>query len=198
VGADPATFRFYLGRFAKDRKHCYCGTSLLRGANPAAFRALNYTFAADHQFVWTLGGKVKDADATSFVACDDGFVELGQGSRAPHSFGKDKQRVYYYDFDGRPNWVRKASADSFVSLNDGYFGKDANLVFCGRAMLPKASVDCWQKVGGYYSRDDVRVYYLNRRLPDADPESFEFIGPEEQLARDKRRLYRRDEIAGWH
>jgi len=197
-GADPTTFRFYLGGFAKDHQHCYCYSSRLRDANPSTFRALNYTYAADDKFVWTIAGRVKDADAESFVACDDGFIELGLGLRAPHSFGKDKQRVYYYDFDGKPNWVRKASADSFVSLNDGYFGKDANFAFIGRAMIPRANVESWEKVGGYYSKDDKRVYYRNRTLRDADPDTFIFLGPEEQLARDKRHLYRRDEIVGWH
>ncbi len=170
----------------------------MRNARPSTFRALNYTYTTDGQFVWTIGGKIKDADAESFVVCDDGCNDLGMGHRAPYGFGKDKERVYYYNFDGKPNWVRKASADSFVSMNDGRFGKDAHFVFCGCAMLPKANVGCWKKVGGFYSKDDEQVYYLNRRLRDADAESFEFIGPAEQLARDKRRLYRRDEIVGWH
>jgi hypothetical protein len=198
AGAEPETFRFYLGDFAKDRRRCYCCTSVLRGANPTAFRALNYTYAADNQFVWTKGGKIKDAEARSFVACDDGYIELGLGLRAPYGFGKDNERVYYYDFDGKANWVRKASSDSFVSLNDGYFGKDANFAFFGRAMISKANVECWEKVDGYYSKDDKRVYYRNCILRDADPNTFVFLDPKEQLARDKRHLYRRHEIVGWH
>src|SRR6185436_9690370 len=114
------------------------------------------TYATDGQFVWTMGGRIKEADAQSFVVCDDGVHDLGHGTRVPHGFGKDKDRVFYYDFDGKPNWVRKATPKSFVSLNDGYFGKDEQFVFCGAVTLPKANVEHWSKIAGHYSRDDTR------------------------------------------
>ena len=106
-GADIASFRFYLGAFAKDRKHCYCTSSKLTGGNGATFRALNYTYATDGKFVWALGGRIKEADAESFVVCDDGSYDLGGGTRVPYGFGKDKDRVFYYDYDGKPNWADK-------------------------------------------------------------------------------------------
>src|SRR4026207_1919260 len=62
-GADIASFRFYLGAFAKDRKHCYCTSSRLAGGNGPTFRALNFTYATDGQFVWTVGGPVKEGGA---------------------------------------------------------------------------------------------------------------------------------------
>jgi len=199
-GADIASFRFYLGAFAKDRKHCYCTSSRLAGGNGPTFRALNFTYATDGQFVWTMGGQVKEADASSFVVCDDGAHDLGQDTLVPYGFGKDKDRVFYYDFDGKPNWVRKADPKTFVSLNDGYFGKDENFVFCGAATLPKATVQHWNKIGGYYSRDDARVYYFNRQIKDADIDSFEIVQPTDpslhfvQLAKDKNRYYHNDNI----
>ncbi len=178
-GVDIESFRFFLGSFAKDRKNCYCASSKLAGGNGATFRALNFTYATDGQFVWTIGGKIKEADAESFVVCDDGVHYLGVGSRVPsrvpYGFGKDKARVYYYDFNGKPNWVRKADPASFVSLNDAHFGRDDNFVFCGAATIPKAKVQHWRKIGGYYSKDDVRVFYFNREIKDADYESFEVV-----------------------
>src|SRR5262245_40374077 len=50
-GADVPSFRFYLGAFAKDRTHCYCTSSRLAVGNAATFRALNYTYATDGNFV---------------------------------------------------------------------------------------------------------------------------------------------------
>lgn len=196
-GADIESFRFYLGSFAKDRKHCYCTSTRLGGGNGATFRALNYTYAADGQFVWTMGGKIKDADADSFVVCDDGVYELGGGSRAPYGFGKDKNRVYYYDSNGKPNWVRKASPASFVSLNDGHFGRDDNFIFCGAATLPKAKVENWRKIGGNYSKDDARIYYFNRPIREADYGSFEVASTGRswiQLAKDNSHFYHNDRV----
>ena len=194
-GADASTFRFYLGAFGKDQNACYCCHSKLTGGNSSTFRALNYAYATDGQYVWTLGGKLKDVDAESFVVCDDGVYHLGEGLRAPHGFGKDRQRVFYYDFDGKPNWVRKASPASFLSLNDGYFGKDSDFVFCGAATLPKATVAEWQKIGKFYSKDNSRVYFLNRQIRDADIDTFEVIPATRDwihLARDKDHFYEND------
>lgn len=196
-GADIETFSYYLGDFAKDSKHCYCTNSRLAGGQGATFRTLNYTYATDGISVWTLGGKIKDADAESFVVCDDGVLYHDINTPVPYGFGKDKQRVYYYNYRGKPNWVRKASSASFVSLNDGYFGKDDSFVFCGAVTLPKAKVEHWRKIGGHYSKDDARVFYFNRQIRDADQESFEFVPTKRnyvQLAKDKHRFYSNDDV----
>lgn len=199
-GADADSFRFYLGSFAKDRKHCYCTFSRLAGGNAATFRALNYTYATDGQSVWTLGGRIKDADAESFIVCDDGSYDIGRNLRVPHGFGKDKDRVFFYDYDGKPNWVRKASPQSFVSLSDGHFGQDEQFVFFGAVTLPKAKVQQWRKLGGYYSTDDTRVFYANREIKDADVASFEVIRspiPSRdfiQAAKDRNHYYSNDRI----
>ena len=193
-GAHIPTFRFYMGSFAKDRKNCYCTSSRLVGADPANFRALNYTYVTDGVHVWTMGGQIKDVDAATFVVCDDGVKQLHSGY-VPYGFGKDKNRVYYYDFDGKPNWVRKANPATFVSLNDGYIGKDDSFVFCGTAVIPKANVRSWTKIGGNYSKDDSRIFYHNRGVPGADYETFVFVPSGKdyvQLARDKQNFYCND------
>ena len=191
------SFRFYLGSFAKDYKNCYCTSSRFNGGNGPTFRALNFCYATDGRFVWTMGGKIKDADAESFVVCDDGVHFLTGGGRVPYGFGKDENRVYYYDYDGKPNWVRKATAKTFHSINDGYFAKDDNFVFCGAAALPKARVEQWEKVGGYYSRDDRRVFYFNREIAAVDYDTFEVVPSGRdylQLAKDKINFYWNDNV----
>jgi hypothetical protein len=195
-GAHVPTFRFYLGSFAKDHKHCYCTSIRLSGGNGAAFRALNFTYATDSQFVWTMGGRIKDVDVASFDVCDDGVHVLGSGHRVPYGYGKDKNRVYYYDSDGKPNWVRKATPASFVSLNDGHFAKDDTFVFCGAATIAKAKVKHWRKIGGYYSKDDSRIFYFNREIRNADYETFEVV-PNKlfQIAKDKNGYYNNDQVA---
>ena len=190
-GAHIPTFRFFLGGFARDKKHCYSYGCRLRGGNSETFRALNYCYATDGHFVWTIGGKVEGADAETFAVCDDGARSFDSGGRCPTGYGKDKDRVYYYDFDGKPNWVRKATANSFVSLNDACFGKDHQFVFCGAVTIPKAKVDHWKQIGGYYNKDDQRIYYFSQEIRDADYDSFEVIPTilDVQLAKDKDRFY---------
>jgi hypothetical protein len=142
-----------------------------------------------------MGGRIAEADAESFEVCDDGVHLLPPVTRVPYGYGKDKARVHYYDFDGKANWVRKASPGSFVSLNDGHFGKDDHLVFCGAVTLPRANVARWRKIGGFYSKDDARVYYLNRHIKQADYGSFEVVPSDRlQLAKDKHYYYSNDQV----
>lgn len=194
--ADPDSFRFYLNGFARDRKRCYCVGKALRDGNAAAFKALNFCYVTDGRLVWTLGGVVKDADAESFEVCDDGVNNLDQ-MRVPYGYAKDRSRVYYYDYDGTPSWVRKATPGTLQSLNDGYFARDHQFVFCSGSPLAGAKPDTWQKVEGYYSKDDRRIYYLNRHIKAADYATFEVVPAERDLARfarDQNNCYFGDEI----
>ncbi|WP_176693284.1 DKNYY domain-containing protein [Arenimonas terrae] len=194
AGADADSFVFYLGAFARDRRRCYFLESRLNGADPERFHALNYTWFKDANAVWCIGGKVKDAHAASFEACDDGVDDL-DGTWIPHSYGRDEARVFHYDFSGKANWVRKAESASFRSLGDGYFGVDARTVFCGHASIAKADVASWRKLGGFYSRDDRRIFYFNREITVADPHSFRVVPAADgrtQLARDDRHRYVND------
>lgn len=195
-GADASSFRFYLGCFAKDNKHCYIGSAKLKLGNGSQFKALNYTYATDGNIVCSLGGRIADADGASFMICDDGVL-IRDGLRFPYGYGKDNVRVFYYDFDGKANWVKKADPATFKSLNDGFFGLDHKTVFCGHASIAKADVNTWQKLGGYYSRDKARIFYFNREIKVADYATFRVIASKDgarQLARDCNHFYWNDRV----
>jgi len=191
-GADTASFRFYPGGFAKDLKYCYSNGRLLKGGNGASFRTLNYTYATDGRFVWTTTGPIKDVDVASFVVCDDGGFYYVRNHRSANGYGKDRFRVYYADAGGKGAWVRKASPESFVSLNDGLFGKDDQHVFHGVGSLPKANPKSWRRLGSFFSKDDERVYYGRTIVNQANCGSFEVLVTDLGVpyARDKNRYYR--------
>lgn len=199
-GADAESFRFFARYFAKDKNHCYLGSSRIKGANASTFHALNLTFMSDDErIVVTMGGIIPDVDAASFAVCDDG-VYCHSNHRYAYGFGKDQFKVYYYDSDGKPNWVKKADSASFKSLNDGHFGMDERHVFYGYASIAKADVNTWGKIGGfnsYYSKDKSRIFYFNRNMTHADLATFEVLscGPNKtQLARDCNHFYWNDNI----
>ena len=190
-GAHAPTFRFYLGAFARDRRHGYSAGRRLSGSDGPSFRALNYAYAADRASVWTMHGALKKADVATFEVCDDGVRTLGSGARVASGFGRDRLQVYYYDHQGKPRVVQKAKPESFESLNDGFHGRDEQNVYCGWSILPDARVRHWRKLEACYSRDDRHVYCGVRRLNGADVESFEVVRAEPglQLARDRERFY---------
>jgi len=211
-GVDMETFEQYPGAWGKDKNHCYSGGKRLQDADVESFRVLNHTYAKDAKYVWALGIRIQDAGAETFEVCDDGKHSLGKhyDKKAdkwyelivPYGFGKDKNNVYYYDFNGKPNVVKNASSETFVSLNDSYFGHDENNVYCGIRKLQKADSKTWAKFKDlyHYSKDKKIIYYSNRIIKDADAETFEVIeqnvewGLPLQLAKDKNHYYWNDNI----
>lgn len=190
-GADPGAFVWYPGGFGCDGRHAWFMGSRLRDADGSRFRALNYAWFGDGAGVWCVGGRVKDADGTRFEACDEG-VQWIDGTPIPRSYGKDGERVFFYDFNGKANWVRKADPASFESLEGALFGRDARHVFCGHATLAGADRARWRMLGGHYSRDEKRVYYFNRVVGGADLASFRVVPSRRgdlPLARDAHRRY---------
>lgn len=152
----------------------HCG---ITKADRTTFHSLSGTFAKDKNNVWYLKGIVKEVDAKSFVACDDGFlIQPPYGVFPtlfiPMGFGKDKDSVFYYGFEGKASKVKNADSMTFVSMNDGCFGKDANNVYYKKFKLPKVNVDSWRKLNKLYSTDGERIYYMNHIAKGADVNSF--------------------------
>jgi hypothetical protein len=211
-GIDIETFIQYQGSWAKDKNYCYSAHARLHGADANSFTVLNYTYAKDDFNIWTVGGKIKDVDVETFVVCDRGKHSLGKSYDknkdewyelfVPYGYGKDKNNVYYYDSSGKPNIVKNASPETFISLDDNYFGYDENSVFCGIKKLQKANPKTWKKIKDlyYYSKDKNIVYYFNRIIKEADFETFEVLekdikqGAVLQLAKDKNNYYWNDTI----
>jgi DKNYY family len=169
------TFVFYAGGFAKDERACYIQDKRLIGADPSAFRALNYAFATDGSHVWCIAGKVKDADAASFTVCDDGRYVLDPTCVVPHSYARDSVNVYFYNFDGIAHIVRGADATSFRSLGDGIFGVDETSVFAEAYRLKGVKSSSWRKLGGKYSTDGKYIYFLHYRMEVGDLATFSVV-----------------------
>lgn len=173
---DASSLQFCLTYgFAMDDKCVYCYGSTK--ADCTTFHSLSGTFAKDKNNVWYLKGIVKEADTESFVACDDGLqIRLPHGIFStlfiPMGFGKDKESVFYYGFEGQASKVKDADSMTFVSMNDGCFGKDTNNIYYKKSKLPKANVASWRKLNELYSTDGERVYYMNRIVKGADINSF--------------------------
>jgi hypothetical protein len=169
------TFVFYRGGFAKDERACYSQNKRLIGADPSAFRALNYTYATDGSHVWCIAGKVKDADASTFTVCDDGRYVLDRLCVVPHSYGRDSANVYFYNFDGIAHLVRGADANSFRSLGDGIFGLDQQCVFAEAQRFKGVESSSWRKLGGKYSTDGKFIYFLHYKMEVGDLATFRVV-----------------------
>ncbi|MCJ8155539.1 DKNYY domain-containing protein [Chryseobacterium sp. SSA4.19] len=206
-GANPKTF-IYDGIFAKDDRKCFCGENWLKDADVDTFEPLNYTYAIDKNNVYTITGKVKDADIATFKVLDDGksllgYNRIGIPEYTFYSYVKDKNNVYYHNYEGKPKVIKNADGDTFISLYDGYFAKDKNYVYGNGKIIKNADVKSWDTLSeipnSYYSKDSKRIFYGFWEIK-ADYETFELEIPEKaksveyQLAKDKDNFYRNGEI----
>ena len=180
----------------------------LRDADAETFKVLNYTYAIDKNSVYTIMGKVKGADIETFEVLDDGkyllwYDRFDTPEYTFYGYAKDKNNVFYHDYDGAPRIIKNADLRTFKSLNDGYYAKDKNHVYGNGKVIKKADVNSWRKISeipnAHYSKDISRIFYAFWEI-DVDYETFEVVIPENaksieyQLAKDKEKFYRNGEI----
>jgi hypothetical protein len=190
---------------------------MLKGADPKTFTVLNNCFAKDNVHVWTTGGKIKDVDAKTFQVSDEGIrkpitsknIEYKDGSlkkahlKIPYGYAKDKNRVYYENFQGKPKVVKKAEPKTFTSLNNGYFGYDDQFVFFEQYVIQKANPKTWAIIDfdkdRFYSKDDRFVFHGNKIVKGADVNTFELYktkgigGYVQYFGKDKNQYYHNHE-----
>lgn len=115
------------------------------------------------------------------------------------TFISDKKYVYYFKSTsdgGEMFLVQDASPDSFFRIGNSDFAKDKEHVFWRNVLLKKLDPQKTNLVpsvnkrhSSYYVKDDKTVYYLDIEIPDADPKSFQLIGIDNTLAKDKGQYY---------
>jgi hypothetical protein len=199
--ADLDSFIVYPGdnEWAKDKNTVYCRSGPWRKADKDTFEALNYSFVKDKLNVWTLNGKIDGVDIKTFEVCDSGKIHLRDSTINGKLFkiiievgyGKDKNNVYYneiYDKVYKPKTLNGAIPETFVSLDNGYFGYDENSVYFENKKIKKANPKTWKlfKKGCLYSKDK-HIYYKDIIMKEADIETFEIIN--DTFAKDKNNYY---------
>jgi len=211
-GADIESFLHFHGMWAKDKINCYCYYVKIKNANTRTFQALNNAYAKDKRNVWTFRGrKIRGANTKTFEACDKGYLyysdepdnERGHEVYMPIGYGKDKNRVYFYDFGTEETFiVKNACPKTFTSLlgwdiGGRLFGYDKKNVYYRQKKLAKANPKTWKilKENYDYSKDKY-IYFKGIIIHSADVETFEVLDHPNwyPYAKDKNSYYNGAEI----
>ncbi|WP_159019952.1 DKNYY domain-containing protein [Algibacter sp. L3A6] len=215
--ADIESFIVYNRLFAKDKNRCYLQGTSIQNSNPKKFTSLNNCYAKDENYVWTTGGIIKNIDSETFEVCDDGIQkpisiikkEFKDNSfktvklKIPYGYAKDKDNVYYENYQGKTKVLKKANSETFRSLNNGYYGLDNSFVFYGQNIIQKANPKTWKLIdfenNKWFSKDEKSVFYTNKIIKGADVETFELYkakgkgGYVEYFGKDKNNFYNNTE-----
>lgn len=187
LNAVPPYFFVFNTIFAKDDKHCFMQNEILNHADVNSFRALNYCFAKDHQFAWCLGGRFRPYDIETFEVCDDGFNKnlmcttfcFSDGStmagvvHISSGYAKDRHQVYCYDHVGKVKVMKMADPQTFVSCNNGKFGKDNRYVYYYHHLIKKADPRTWKLLDAKegYSCDSKHAFRFKTCFENVDIET---------------------------
>lgn len=172
-GADPATFEVLPYSYGRDAKSAYYAKYRLKGSRPATFRLLNQHFAVDDHSVFYGERAIAGADAASFEV-------LGE------YWARDANRVYFQD--------KLVDADrTTIELVADDFVRDGARVykFLGE-VLEGADPQTFQPAGGLYFKDRARVYYNGYPsgwVEGADAATFQAVPDKPAEGRDARHYY---------
>ncbi len=177
-GIDDDTFQILHKRgYAKDKYHAYFHWHVVAEADMDSFVSLSELYAKDAHHVYYSGEKVELANPADF-------------SMIAPEWGRDNNDVYH-----KTTAIHACSPVTFVFLPE-MWRRDGKCVYdrLGRK-LPGADPASFQVVNFSYGKDKNKVFFENRVLKGADPDTFElWCSPCEVCARDKNRCYTWDKI----
>ena len=170
--ADMGSFRQIDGSWAVDRQNVYfigleahVGKDIVPIGDYSTFRVLNHLYAVDAKCAYYKNKIVEGADPKTFVVLDGG-----------NDYGQDKNRVYYQD---RGTTIRNLDALKHRNMGNGLyetFHTDGKTVYNPELMAMPVGTDfsTIHRVERYrdWYADKNRVYYENRLLSEAKPQTF--------------------------
>lgn len=173
--ADMASFKRKGGSWAVDHQNVYyIGLEAKKGKDKMpigdyrTFRVLNDFYAADSKNVYYKNQIVEGADPKTFVPLD-----------GENNYGQDKNRIYY---QARATSIQNLDALKHRNMGDGLyeaFHTDGKTVYNPELMAMPNGTDFMtlHKVERYrdWYADKNRVYYENRLLPEANPQTFKIF-----------------------
>ena len=188
---DISSFQPLGTTWARDAKRVYSHGLVIRGADPATFIAINSLYGKDDHHIYTLTGKMKEIEASTFV----GIGPTAHWFNTENGYGKDSQFVYHTTVGGKACALKKADTLSFTSLGNG-FGCDQAAVYFETKQLSGADPAEWNHIRGPHSRSGNKGYCLNKRIRGADGhrlESLPILESPDYWSRDEKGFFRWDE-----
>ena len=194
-GVDAATFRALGGNWAVDDQKVFVQCSHRKSIDRKSFEFLNPVFVKDARAVYDWSKPIAGADPATFEVLDPGFVPGDDIVAKPtyQSYARDKNAVYFHDqMFGKACVLRGADRDTFRSFRNG-FGADHQQVWSLNYRLKGAHAPSWVYLGGGYSIDREKVFYLDRPLPGVVREKFcVILHPGVRLATDGTQFFSND------
>lgn len=173
-GADVDTFQALSGWFAKDKNQVYWQGRRLRYADPLSISVLNNYFAIDHSRVFGHGTTLLGANPDSFELLQGGWSRDGEN--------------YFYG----TRTVPVCDYESFRIIDEftPFRAIDEKCYYWQRQIVQIENFATLEILPGGYAVDESAVYFAERKIPEADVQSFEVKGDRFlSIAKDNQRCF---------
>lgn len=185
VNADPKTFEDLDDGYGRDKTHAFFQGGIINGADGSSFRTLKQGYAADNRHVYLAGNRVENADPGTFKVHTNYFAEdtndffwMGKALNV-----RDKKSFQLLgNADSWETLWAKDKYNGYYLSGNSIAGIDYETFHPVDAQRPKQS--------GSYAADKSRVYFMEKVIPGADPETFEEI--DFYVGQDKHRAYKQE------
>lgn len=213
VKIDISTIKVLGKNYISDKNNIYYANNIIENVDKNSFKILDENFSRDKNNIYYHGEKIKDVDLKSFEILSYGYSRdknniyyeeniflnyfiknLEIYNR--HFFRDDKylylRRVFFNDTLVED--FKKIKINSNIKLtkiDDYFFSFDNNTIlyedFAGVHFINVKNSRKFKKITNYYYTDEENVYYMYKKIPQVDLDSFEIIN--KYYSKDKNNIY---------
>ena len=164
-GADPATFRYLNYDYSRDKSSVFYEGVAFPVKDIDTFELIDREYARDRVTAYYHQRPIPGSDGSSFAVIDGGY-------------SKDAKHIFYSRLDPRgTDPIRRSTAlkgarpESFKVLGGGGYAADAAHVYYRGHLLTKDAAS-FKVLDSGYARTATRVYYEGKPVAGADAASF--------------------------
>ncbi|BBM46081.1 DKNYY domain-containing protein [Leptotrichia trevisanii] len=213
VKIDISTMKVLGKNYISDKNNIYYANNIIENVDKNSFKILDENFSRDKNNIYYHGEKIKDVDLKSFEILSYGYsrdknniyyeenIFLNYSIKNleiynRHFFRDDKylylRRVFFNDTLVED--FKKIKINSNIKLtkiDDYFFSFDNNTIlyedFAGVHFINVKNSRKFKKITNYYYTDEENVYYMYKKIPQVDLDSFEIIN--KYYSKDKNNIY---------
>ena len=213
VKIDIPTMKILGKNYISDKNNIYYVNNIIENVDKNSFKILDENFSRDKNNVYYHGKKIKDVDLNSFEILSYGYSKdknsiyyeentfLNGSIKNLEIYNRYffrnngylyLRRIFFNDtFIENLKKIKINSNIKLIKIDNYFFSFDENTIlyedFTGVHFINVENSKKFKKIKYYYYTDEKNIYYMYKKIPEVDLDSFEIIN--KYYSKDKNNIY---------
>ncbi|WP_456083807.1 DKNYY domain-containing protein, partial [Leptotrichia sp.] len=213
VKIDISTIKVLGKNYISDKNNIYYANNIIENVDKNSFKILDENFSRDKNNVYYHGKKIKDVDLNSFEILSYGYSKdknsiyyeentfLNGSIKNLEIYNRYffrnngylyLRRIFFNDtFIENLKKIKINSNIKLIKIDNYFFSFDENTIlyedFAGVHFINVENSKKFKKIKYYYYTDEKNIYYMYKKIPEVDLDSFEIIN--KYYSKDKNNIY---------